>query len=259
MLNKSGGNFWIQVNGISDSFKIAASGYLPRTDKLGGCILIFGLLLGMTLAIHTKDKIEHCLSNVATATLNSSLVSLVFLMLVALIDLWSPISTKRNYIVLLPFLGIIIAGAITLLTHQSPAYSKKILGVFVVFFSISLCASFDTVYRKSHTGQDWRGASLYLIRHHGNKSLYYISESEKEFGRHLNANFYIKKFSNGSLEAIPYVVDKTILVRPAAILSGHHKNRDAIKREMTEIGAKLSYNAKSSIEIENVVGVYVLQ
>jgi hypothetical protein len=260
MLNKSGGNFWIQVNGISDSLKIAASGYLPRTGILGGCVLVFGLLLGMALAIDNKGKIEHSLSNIATLTLNSSLVSLIFLIVVATIDLWSPISTKRNYIVLLPFIGIVIAGAITLQTHKSPTYSKKILGVFLVFCSVSLYGSFDSVYRKSHTGQDWRGASLYLIKSHADKSIYITSGNKYDSWRYIVTNFYLKKFSEGSLKALPYFVDKTILDRPAAIIFGHNESEaDDLEREMTEIGAKQSFRNKNPIDVKKgSVGVYIL-
>jgi hypothetical protein len=257
MLNKSGGNFWIQVHGIHDSLKIAASGYLPRTGLLGGIIFVLGLFLGMTLAINIKGKIEHCLSNVATVTLNSSLVSLIFLMVIASIDLWSPISTKRNYIVLLPFIGIVIAGVITIVAHKSPAYSKKILGVFLVFCVVSLYASFDTVYRKSHKGQDWRGASLYLIKNHNDKSIFHTSGSGEDPLRHLVVNFYLKKFSGGSLEAIPYVIDQTVLGRPAVVLFGHEGTTEAFIKEMTVIGAKQSYSNINFIDIKKgSVGVY---
>jgi len=174
--------------------------------------------------------------------------------------LWSPISTKRNYIVLLPFIGIVIAGAITLLTHKSPAYSKKILGIFLVFCVVSLYASFDTVYRKSHKGQDWRGASLYLIKNQNNKSIFHTSSlgSGEAPLRHLIVNFYLKKFSDGLLEAVPFVLDETVLDRPAAILFGHEgKTAEAFVKEMTEIGSKQSYSGRNFIGIkEGSVGVY---
>jgi hypothetical protein len=254
LLNKSGGNFWIEVNGITGSLKTAASGYLPRTGLLGGVILVFGLLLGVFQALDSKREKENCLSNIAAATLNASLISLIFLLVIASIDLWSPISTKRNYIVLLPFIGIVIAGVITLFANKSPAYSKKILGVFLVFCVVSLYASFDTVYRKSHKGQDWRGASHYLIKNHNNKSIFHTLSlgSGVDPLRHLIVNFYLKKFSGGSLEAIPYVIDQTILDRPAAILFGHDgTTTEAFEKEMAEIGAKQSYKGS--------VGVYVFE
>jgi uncharacterized Tic20 family protein len=236
------------VNGISDSLKIAASGYLPRAGLLGAVILVFGLLLGVFLALDSKREKENCLGNVATTTLNSSLISLIFIMVTASIDLWSPISTKRNYIVLLPFIGIVIAGLISLVAHKSPTYSKKILGIFLVFCVVSLHASFDIVYRKSHKGENWRGVSLYLIKNHNNKSIFHTSSlgSGEDPIRHLIVNFYLKKFSGDSLEAIPYVIDQTVLERPAAILFGHHDatTAEAFEKEMAEIGAKQSNSGK---------------
>jgi len=125
ILNKTNGNFWIQVNGIFSTLELAASGYLPKTGQLGGVILILGLLSGISLALYSKPKADNNLKSVVSMTLNSSLILLIFIGLIGIIDIWSPMSTSRNYIVLLPFLGISIAGVITILSNQYPSHSKK--------------------------------------------------------------------------------------------------------------------------------------
>jgi len=125
ILNKTNGNFWIQVNGIFSTLELAASGYLPKTGQLGGVILILGLLSGISLALYSKTKADNNLNSVVSMTLNSSLILLIFIGLIGIIDIWSPMSTSRNYIVLLPFLGISIAGVITILSNQYPSHSKK--------------------------------------------------------------------------------------------------------------------------------------
>lgn len=261
ILNKTNGNFWIQVNGIFSTLELAASGYLPKTGQLGGVILILGLLSAIALALNSKPKADNNLNSVVSMTLNSSLILFIFIGLIAIIDIWSPMSTSRNYIVLLPFLGISIAGVITILSNQYPSHSKKILAVFFLFCALSLIKSFHVVHKKSTAKEDWRGASLYLIKNHQDKSIYHTSASENDAWLHLIFNFYLKKFSDGSIEATPYVLDKTVLDKPAAILFGHDNiMADEIERKMTEIGAKQSYKSNTPIEIKNEsVGVYLVE
>lgn len=261
ILNKTNGNFWIQVNGIFSTLELAASGYLPKTGQLGGVILIVGLLTGIALALYSKPKADNNLNSVVSMTLNSSLILFVFIGIIGIIDIWSPMSTSRNYIVLLPFLGISIAGVITILSNQYPSHSKKILAVFFLFCALSLIKSVHVVHKKSTAKEDWRGASLYLIKNHQDKTIYHTAASENDAWLHLIFNFYLNKFSDGTIEAKPYVLDKTVLDKPAAILFGHDNlMADKIERKMTEIGAKQSYKSNTPIEIKNEsVGVYVVE
>lgn len=97
MGSKLGGHFWIQVAGPLDSLSIA----LRAMAHSPGSLL---LLLGLTLATQASRQglLRHAAPLVRLAFLSSAVVALA-----VLIDLHTPVSTRRNYIILLPAMSIL--------------------------------------------------------------------------------------------------------------------------------------------------------
>jgi uncharacterized membrane protein len=260
VLNKTDGNFWIKVNGLLDSLRIAAMGYVPKTGKIGGIILVAGLFFAIAIT-RPSTKLRNISSLVFLPHVHTTaIVSLVFLGLIAVIDTWTPMSTTRNYIVLLPFLSLTVAGTIALLVNNYPKTRKIFFSLVVVYCSLALLVSFYSTYRKSMAQQDWLGASLFILNNHDGRNIYHITNSEKNMWRDLIANFYLKKFSNKELHAQPYVVGKTKIETPAMIIFGNVKRRkaDAIESEMQALRAIQSYERETPVDIRRGdVGVFV--
>lgn len=258
ILGKSNGNFWIQTGGIFDSFRIAAQGYLPKTGYIGGVLLIVGLFFSIAI---TKIKSKHIKSAFLTLTHTAAIISLIFLILIALIDKWSPMSTVRNYIVLLPFLSISIAGTTVYLIDKYPEFGKICLGMLLLYCSLALKISFNEISNKSVGQQDWRGASLFIKNNHNGKNIYYLGSKNNKW-QYLISNFYLNKFSNSKLQAKPLYnnVDETKLNKPFMILYGplSGSDYDKLKKEMNALGAVQSYKRGIPIDlVEGQIGVYV--
>lgn len=260
LLNKTDGNFWIKVDGVLDSFRIAATAYVPKTEKIGGAILFLGLLFAA--AITRRNSKTLSISNYAfLAHANiTAIISLIFLVLVAVIDFWSPMSTVRNYIVLLPFLSLSLAGTFVFLTQKYPKTGKIFLSLLIVYCSLALMGSFRQTYVKSIGIDDWRGASLFIKNNHDSKNIYFIMHDKTNMWKRLVANFYLKKFSNGELNAKPYVIGKTKLELPAIILVAHLSDNqvDKLEKEIDIFAATQSYKRGIPIDFRSgSVGVYL--
>jgi len=258
ILSKSNGNFWIQTGGIFDSFRIAAQGYLPKTEYIGGVLLIVGLFFSIAI---TKIKSKPINTAFLTLTHTASIISLIFLILIALIDKWSSMSTVRNYIVLLPFLSISIAGTTVYLINKYKEFGKICLAMLLLYCSLSLKISFNEISNKSVGQQDWRGASLFIKNNHDGKNIYYLG-SETNKWQYLVSNFYLKKFSNSKLQAKPLYdnIDETKLNKPFMLLFGPLGGSDAdkLKKEMNALGAVQSYKRGIPIDlVEGQIGVFV--
>jgi hypothetical protein len=243
LLASTGGNFWIKVGGVFGTLDIATTGLMPRFT---GRYLL--LLAAATVAVGLAWRHSRHLP-AAEAGRESSIPSLVlqfagvtagFLMIVATIDLWSPMSTTRNYIVLLPFLSFLIGGASSLLSTTLPALRPIIL---ITIFGLSL----DSV-RTSHRGlaekaaakQNWKGASELMLAESNGRHLYYVPPGNKASPWIESiANHYLLHFSGGRLRAQEYRLGETIPERPALILFGQNQGeKDLLFAEMERLGGR---------------------
>jgi len=69
----------------------------------------------------------------------------------------------------------------------------------------------------------------------------------------LVAFFYLKKFSNGELNAKPYVIGKTKLELPAVILVAHLSDNqvDKLEKEIDIFAATQSYKRRIPIDFRS--------
>ncbi len=261
ILNKTNGNFWIEVDGFLDSFSIAANGFIPKTGMVGGVILIFGLLVSLITIRRKVNVTDTCDRSFLQKAYTTTLTSLILLILVAIIDVWSPMSTTRNYIVLVPFVSITLAATVLCLMQSYANAKNLLLSLLIVFCSLSLLASAYKIHTKSIGIQDWRGASMFIVNNHDGRNVYFVSHGETNKWKYLISNYYLKLLSNGTLHADQYVVGDTILNSPSMVLFGHLNDYEAdmLKKNMDAVGAVQSYSRGLPIDQNRgQIGVYVI-
>ena len=130
LTGKTGGNFWIKNDGIFDtiaSFVYAIFPYVESVYRKFG-ILDYSsyinsafLVLCLLLAFKTKSPLKPLM------------LIVIFLVFVAIIDLFSPISTSRNFILLVPVFYLLIFNV-----FQNYNYITVLLVVCNLFYSYSL-------------------------------------------------------------------------------------------------------------------------
>ncbi len=242
ILNLTGGRFWIKVNGVIDTFEIAASGFVPHSVPFGPYILIGQIIAAISIALYVRYQSIKLGDDVSAIALKGGLMLLCFLTLLATIDLYTPMSWKKYYIVLLPLITIVWASSFSLLCELFPRLQSPVLFLLSVFSLVALLNSYEAVAAKT-SYQDWKGTSEFMVENAQGRKLYFVTEHgwSKQF--ELVANFYIKKASHHRLHATAYVVGETIIEKPALVLFGQEtdQNFENLQQEMKKLGGMLAF------------------
>lgn len=199
--SKTGDNFWITSDGWQTTVSHVSSGLTPQVGDIAWSILdgnyhdystaIIFLAAFFVLVWLAKRGSEHLSldrKNPQAARLGLLFVS--FVAVIALIDYHSPISTRRNYIVILPLFSIIVGLA---------AQGLKILGLKHVFLILliggfsNLWITANSVKSKALSGQDHAGAIEFIENKAGPvDNVYYLaikSSSNSEMHK-MMAEYY---------------------------------------------------------------------
>lgn len=142
---KTGGEFWIHVDGIEDTFKI----FLTTISKKG--LSIF--LLIIPLALYTANTI------IRPALYRLLIRIILFVLIIALIDLHTPISTPRNYIVLVPAMSLLFGISVLSLSQRYSRGWKHVVLVSVlgIYYIGSGYVSVQRMSNKWGAIQNWKG------------------------------------------------------------------------------------------------------
>jgi len=225
LLHMTAGNFWIEVHGIRDTLSIASSGYMPRAQVLGPAMLV---LLGLGAWIAGKARQVQTTQTDTPSSLPLHLtlrrlgtLLLALLATVSLIDLWTPISTDRNYIVVLPMFALLVAASSSCLMQWHRAWQWPVT-LFVVAYALAcLQVAHTQLINKSAPLQDWKAAAQAAVER-SPQATFYITNPTKEFvWRPLIAAHYVSKFAGHPMKVQSYIPGETVLQRPAIVLSGH--------------------------------------
>jgi hypothetical protein len=165
LMAKSGGNFWIKVSPpIFGTITILLKGVMPfmAGAKLPYLLIISLLLIGAFVFLSAGQWRQ---SVVADECRLSLLVVLLFVALLALVDLRTPMSTPRNYIVLLPLVMIGLANSFVMLANvggiRSPSWlaSLFLVGLVTLFLAKH---SWSQLGEKIQPHQNWKSLAAYV-------------------------------------------------------------------------------------------------
>lgn len=243
--SKTGGNFWIKVEGPLGTLSVIREALWPTQPltSMGGLAkfasipITFAalalLLLFLVLWLKKNDGGFEIHKN--------HFARLAFLIggvtiLTTLIDMHTPISTIRNYIILLPASAIFF-GLVVSWLYRFPGMPVICALFLLASGAMRLSGSYNAMTNNKWCAREnWKEASAYLI-HNSNEyfNYYYLpfNESESEYPTLQRVyNFYVKKLSDGKITLTKIKSSETEKLRkPFAILFGH-VGPDYIKREV---------------------------
>jgi hypothetical protein len=170
-----------------------------------------------------------------------SIITVGFVLLIAVLDLWSPMSTPRNYLVLLPFLALLVGGACSLLTSALPVIRPLVRLAVFAFSNDAARESHRSLAGKTRAAPDWKGASALMAAEAPGRHLYYVPAGNTQGSPVIRsiANHYLNRTSGGRLRAEEYHLGVTQPSRSALIVFGHnHTEKDLLFPEMERLGAR---------------------
>lgn len=257
LASKTGGSFWIKSEGVQTTLQVFFNALIPQTA-------IFNKLLSTEVSAYIIATIGSftiisliyiCIkSRYINSLLNKeheqhfvflSIIVFSFILTITLIDLYTPISTTRNFIVFLPVFSIFISYLIL------NFYRNKTLHLFIVFmFGLSsLYLSYSKLRSKHSPIQNHSVASQFIIDKKLLKThdFYYRGNSKTGFSdiQKIMATFYIDKSIDIDYKATP--LDETELInldskKPFIFLSQHKKiNTAELMIKLKESGFTASY------------------
>jgi uncharacterized membrane protein len=251
----TGGNFWIKVEGPFQTLKIASSSMIPGLGKVGAALFITCLIMGAIICFTNKKSVleKH---NVAKVGIVSAIFVLSMVSLVAIIDSYAPISTHRNYIVIIPSLVFLFGAAAQLIAKKSNKRKSIVLALVTLYSCLILYASYNQIINKSQNGQDWRGAIEIAASEAPSRKPYYNT-----FDGIVDYYFLKNNISPGAL--MKYTPRETILIGPSVIVYGHLSadKFSELQKEMDLLGARQIFpgeNYREKTTPGGLPGVYVI-
>jgi hypothetical protein len=223
LLNKAGGNFWIQVSGPIDTLQIYFSGLIPiESRRIRILITAVGFLIVSILMLKPViTLISKGLPNTTiTPIFQLSRLVFTFLLVAIIFDLHSPISTPRNSIILIPALCVLVALLFSTLQVRRPKLQPAIFTCLITIIFINLQTAYRSINEKLIPLQNWPAAAQFVIDHHTNESIYCFGGDDYT----RISNFYLKKLSNNRLTATSIKQPIDSISGPAFILYGNYGN-----------------------------------
>lgn len=173
---KSGGDFWITISPpVIGTIKTFLNGCLPFLAGNGSTYLfvVWGLITALILvsarswisitSFIMKGYLE--IGAIAYETRFALLSTALVVGLLSLVDLHTPMSTTRNYIVLLPPVMIALASSLTMLVNigglkSSSGAASSLLVVLIILLLVQ--QSWNGLTPKTQAHQNWKSLSEYV-------------------------------------------------------------------------------------------------
>jgi len=249
--SRTGGNFWIKIEGPMQTFRAASYSMIPDLGKAGAAIFIISLIIGGIICF-TNKKLGSAEHGVAKIGFASAVIVLSIVSLVAIIDCYTPISTNRNYIVIMPALMFVFGATAHLIAQKGDKKKSIVLALVTLYSCLALFASYKLIIDKSQKGQDWKSAVGIAASEVSLRKPYYVTYDGI-------VDHYFRKNNISPSVLMKYIPRETILVRPSVIVYGH-LNADQfieLQKEMDLVNARHIFLGEDYRGIGRV-GVYVI-
>jgi uncharacterized membrane protein len=234
---KSSKNSWMIVDGPLDTTRIFLRTFFPN---LNDTLLLFCACCLIFLIVYS---VSICKKNILGSVVVSSglyklvLVTSLMLFGIATIDAVSPISTERNFIVMLPVVSLLVGYC-----AQQVFYQKNQKVIFIIFIGVIVWAANSLIFTnyllalKWAPQQNWRATAQFVIDNRKSQGLYYLrARDDEETDRVFN--FYIKKLSANTLTVERKYIEQIADINGPAfiILGGANQGLfDMVKKHSTQ-------------------------
>ena len=224
---QTGGNFWIQSSvsqSILTTFLLAISPVLKTWgDKLYLILTSCSFVLIASLLLY-RIKIDRIIHATQERLMIWKLIfcAVWVVIFVTLIDMHTPISTDRNYIVLLPVISLIFGFAFGVLGNKFHLIVCVVIATSI-FSVLQLNYSYAVLSNKWMPLQNWKAAAQYLVNEGKGHQLYYLKIDQFErmdriFNKNKIVNYYLRKISHDNKVLSPIDLPTLMTISGATLL-----------------------------------------
>jgi hypothetical protein len=216
---KSSKNAWMVVDGPLDTARIFFRTFLPGLNDF--YLFIYAALIIIFVAYVGLTKASPVTNNVVSMRLGIyRLAGVCVSMLcgIAVIDSVTPISTERNFIVMLPTVSLLMGLCCERIFVAKPKLLSGLLLVGSLIWGINaLLFSHYLLALKWAPQHNWRASAQFVVDNRTNEKLYYLrNRDEPEIERVFN--FYIHKLSQGRLSLERIYIEQLVDIKEPAML-----------------------------------------
>lgn len=183
--SKTGGNFWIKLSPVSGTLGVAGAGlafwaqFSLQFSGLFSTVAKHALFLGLLGWAGARLAFELA-NGRREATLSSPLTRaasllLLFLLVVMLIDIKTPMSTPRNYIVAVPVFSALLGELLHTLASRYGRLRWMFFSLALLICAVSLQEGARRIEVKSSPLEDWRTLSQRAASMVATKKLYFYA------------------------------------------------------------------------------------
>ena len=197
---KTGGKFWIQVDGPFGTLNVFFQALAPvlRTwgTKFNIVLTVMSTVLIVLLLVYRFKRARNVQNLFEKSLIFKMSFCLVWVLsAVAIMDLHTPISTDRNYIALLPLVSILFGlglGAVAEIRYAAIA----ILAIALTWGKMQIDYSHTLLTAQSLPLQNWKASAEYMVQHGAGRQLYYLRLTESDEVDRV-FNYYLKPVVSG--------------------------------------------------------------
>ena len=217
---KSVNNAWMVIQGPLDTIRLFARALLPIKEGWAaiGAAFVFAAALIVIFVCANRLTADRQVFKQAFQRVVFIIVGLLLLAIIA--DQLSPISTERNFIILVPSVSIASGFFMSIVLNRARFRIRPLLIVVFLITAwgvLSLNFSYYLLVLKWGPQQNWKASAQYVIDRHEGAKIYYLRSSDADETDRV-FNFYIKKLSQGRLSAERiYISQLPTMPRPAIL------------------------------------------
>lgn len=258
---KTGGNFWIHSRGIQTTLSNLYGAVSPvqtpvhhgvyaETAMLNAIIMIGILLfLSVPLFLTRSTAGNKSISHHSYAKLLA--VFVLFVAAVILIDIQTPVSTIRNFLVLVPLFSLLAGVSVGKIFYSRP---KTGIAVMVLIAIGGLSTGYRNITTKQIPLVNWADATRYIINSEhfrGDNAFYY------DINRPSKANYYFKRFSGGQTFADSLSFQELKTIPSNSFLMMYGQSMAKIRKVHARLGEQASPYFPRQYWADNLVVFYL--
>lgn len=258
LTSKTGGNFWIKSDGVQSTLQTFFNALVQQSTVLNKLlpeslvayvVATSGVVIILILAIYVFMKELHSNSQTEKQLIDvfkfAVTVILFFVLVISAIDLYTPISTTRNFIVVLPIFSIFLAY-LFLAFYRLKTFH---LALVILFGLSSVAFSYLKLNSKQYPSQNHVEASNFIVENDflSSHNFYYRANMNSSMPEihNLMARFYLDKLTDENFEAKPLDPENIVGLdkkEKFVFFSQHSKvDTDALMAQLKQSGFVVEY------------------